>query len=159
MVSTTKNIGGVDYVIHPFPALQVINFEFQIAPVIIPVITGLLPLLSDLQGNNKNIMDLDISMITGGIMQGLGAMKPETFLKFAIDMLSKTYLRAGGELLTEAKINDHFQGRIKDIYLLIFEVMKANKFSFFELGAGGIGMGITNISEKSDAKTTDTQKK
>jgi len=114
----------------PLPALKALKLDKKI-------ITMLLPMLSEFKGMDEK---LNFGKMLHSLSQSLNEMADTEFEKFIIDILSTTiYMKDNTppEQITSDKINIIFQGDIICIYKLIFEIMKYNKFSPFELVGGG----------------------
>jgi len=135
--------------------IKIEDKEFQLQPLKVmvalrldkKVITLLLPLLS-------NVKDLDSEINLGSALgkfaESLQNLPDDEYESFMKDLFSTvTYLPKKGipVELSEA-MDSAFQGNITAMYKLAWEVMKYNKFSPFELMAGGLGNLTTLISKE-----------
>jgi len=157
----TKYINKKKFYFQPLGLFKALKLDKKI-------ITLLLPALSRMK-NLKLDSEIDLGAMFGAVAEALGGMKDEDFISLIKELLSTTqHLPESGqpEDLTEDLIlTKVFTGDLMGVYKLLFEVMKFNKFSPFELMGDGNKMEqissllsknekqkeIGNKSEKSDS--------
>jgi len=145
-------INGKIFKISPLPALLALRLDKKVVSIILPMF-----------GEIGNLdQELQIGKMIQLLSNSLNAMSDQDFEKFVVDMLSTTiYMKdhSPPEQITKDKINSIFQSDIITIYKLIFEIMRYNKFSPFELVEGGGGMFKTFFSENLIMKAEEFGKK
>jgi hypothetical protein len=144
MEVVTKEIRGLKFQIIPFSARKGAHIEMKLMSVLMPVITPLL-------GNGKMDGEIDFSAVGSAFQKAFGGLSEMEFDNLINGTIANcTYLPVGGapvQLNTEEGFNKAFTGNLLALYMLIFEVMKVNKFCFLELVDGQL-MKITGSSAK-----------
>lgn len=130
------NIDGMEFTIHPMPALRALKLDKRIITMLLPIISGFKKLDLD--------SDIDMGAIVSGISEGMNKLDEATYEKLVIDMLSNVQcIPPGGEacqLDSAGSIDRVFVGNLLTVYKLMFEVMRHNKFSPFALVGDGNGI-------------------
>lgn len=152
MDSKTIEIDGVSFVLYPIPVLKVMKLDKQLITMLLPSI----PDMSDID------QEIDFGSILKNFSESLSNLSEKDYLSFVMDLLSKTQAQAPGspavEFTSEETLN-LFQGRLSTLYKLLFEIMKYNKFTPFELASGGLGMSLTNFfQDQSQSIKSDGEK-
>ena len=113
------------------------KIEKKLMEVLIPVMGSLIS-----EDKKKHI---DMAKVSLGIQTGLSSLTEEKFEDVILSSLSSTYAYVNGkpEIINIDIFNQVFTGKILTVYKLILEVMKVNKFCFFELLRGGNGTNLT----------------
>ena len=139
MALDTKEItiDDLKFSIQQFPALKAMKIEKKLMEVLIPVMGSLIS-----EDKKKHI---DMAKVSLGIQTGLSSLTEEKFEDVILSSLSSTYAYVNGkpEIINIDIFNQVFTGKILTVYKLILEVMKVNKFCFFELLRGGNGTNLT----------------
>jgi hypothetical protein len=139
-----REIDGLVFYINQFPARKSIKLEKR-------TITYLAPMLTMLEGFKSLDDDIDFTKIIKGIQEVLTNLDEETLEQFIFDMIEFTSVSmkdANGvaksiSLKEDGIFDSVFIGKTITVYKLLLEIMKVNKFAFFELmGGGGEGIGI-----------------
>ncbi len=124
------SVGGELFVIYPFGAFTAANLSGELASVLAPVIGTLAPLIADKK------LDMDDDVMTAvpqfsGAFSVLSGDKLEKLMKKLL--CSKNVVtKADGEWLTEEMADEIFCGRVDQMYVLAFHVLKENFGGFFE---------------------------
>jgi hypothetical protein len=140
------NVDGLEFQINLMDPLDALALDKKVVGL-------LLPMAGEIQNLNSEI---NIGSILNGLSDSFMKMPKEDFKEFIVDMFSCVICNGSPPLqLTRDQINKTFKGKLFSIYKLIWEVMKFNKFSPFELlGAGGVTMEtlISNMGINSGDK-------
>lgn len=141
----TREIDGLKFYINQFPARKCIKLEKR-------TITYLAPMLNMLDGIKDLESDIDFSKIVKAVQEVLLNLDENTFENFIHDMVEYTTVEMkneDGKSVRAVSLHDDtifdvvFVGQNKTVFLLLLEIMKVNKFAFFELmGGGGTITGI-----------------
>lgn len=116
--------------LQPLPALKAIVLDKKIMSLLIPALGG----IKDLD------KEFDLKIASMAMAESLTKLSDQEYEKFVIDLLTGVQLvQQGQEIksITTDQINVLFLGNAKGLYKLMFEVMKFNKFTPFELVEGG----------------------
>lgn len=125
------------------------------------IIIMLLPVI----GGFKNLdSEIDFKVISEGVQDALLKMSDTEYKSLVLDLLKEVTVRPvdpkPGEAeslpMTEPVIDTHFSGKMITLYKLIIEVMRFNKFSPFEMVAGGMKMNqiVSFVGQKKKEKKT-----
>lgn len=134
-------LDGRTYQINKFPLRQGLRLDKKVVALITPVLKGLGEMSKEEQEE-----DVSLAMLADGIHDVLTELDDDLFEKFVLELLSSTLLVNQGAAnipISGANLDLCFD-KYTSIYKLIFEVMKFNKFTPFEMVEGGFGMGTTN---------------
>lgn len=140
-----REIDSLIFYINQFPARKAIKLEKK-------TITYLAPMLSILEGMNLD-SDIDFSKIVKGVQEVLTNLNEDALEQYIFEMIENTSVSIFNEKKQEQilKLNSEngqifdliFTGKTITVYKLLLEIMKVNKFAFFELlGGGGQKIGI-----------------
>ena len=160
MEVTEKQIGENTFYLKPFPAFTAANISGELAALITPMISGLVPLVGG--KSTANIMDIEMedaaTAITGAFSTLSGDKVERLMKKLLIDSqnVSVNNPETGrAELLTMDLANEVFCGEIQDMFMLCFEVIRINFSGFFKkLGAQfGDQLGLLTKEAPSTAST------
>jgi hypothetical protein len=141
----TKIIDGLKFYINQFPARKCIKLEKK-------TLTYIAPMLNILEGIKSLDSDIDLSKIAKCIQEVLMNISEEALEQFITEMVENTTVEISGEsgkklTLILADMNNFdkvFIGKNMTVYKLLIEIMRVNKFGFFEL-VGGSGINITGL--------------
>lgn len=138
-------INGKIFKMSPLPALLALKLDKKVISLILPIF-----------GEVKSLdQELELGDMLKVLSNSLNTMSDQDFEKFIVDMLSTTiYMKdhSPPEHITRDKINLIFQSDIITIYKLVFEIMRYNKFSPFELVGDGGKMFGTFFSDSLNMK-------
>lgn len=148
-------IDDLRFKIYPMGCMKALLLDRKIISMLVPLISGF---KDDLEA------EVDFKVISEGFQKSLTEMSDAEYKSLVLDLLKDVTIRpknpkpGEGESLSidESVMNSHFEGKLMTIYKLIIEVMKFNKFTPFEMVAGGIKMNqITSLigSKKNTKKT------
>jgi len=141
-----KEIDGLIFYINQFPARKCIKLEKR-------TLTHIAPMLNMLDGISNMNDEIDFTKIVNGVQQVLQNLEEEALEQFIFEMIGGTSVgikNANGKE-TIIMLNSEngqifdtvFRGKNLTVYKLLLEIMKVNKFGFFEfMGGGGEITGI-----------------
>ena len=138
-VKKTRIIDGNTYFIRPFSAFTSANLSGEVASLIVPLLSGIAPALSNASSiDNFSIGDVDIETAAPALVKGLEALsgdKLETLLKKLLVKYNNISVQLEGDrdaqILTEDLANDVFCGETQELFVLAVDVIMANYSSFF----------------------------
>jgi hypothetical protein len=144
-------IPGVIFHIRLLPVNKALLLDRKTSLMIFPAIGSFLGKNTTLNNISK-IMDMkiDFHKVMEGLVEGLSSLNDSEYEKYILDMFSGITVDESGkpaiELNSMENLNKVFQKRLLSIYRLLVEVMRLNKFSFFELveKMGGLDMSQIN---------------
>jgi hypothetical protein len=138
--SEKREIDGLTFYIMQFPARKCIKLEKK-------TITYLAPMLTMLEGIKSLEDEIDFSKIVIGIQQVLQNLNEDALEQFIFNMIESTSVNIKDDNGVEKSIllnsnnglifDTVFIGKNITVYKLLLEIMKVNKFGFFELMGGG----------------------
>lgn len=131
-------IDGMLFYMQPLPALTAARLDKR-------VITLILPSFGDLDKNSlESLADMDMGVLLSKFSKSLESIEDSSFTDLIIQLFRGTqYMsddNAQPQDMDEEKINHLFRAKLITLYKVMFEVMRFNKFTPFELVGGGLGM-------------------
>jgi len=134
------NVDGLDFQITKLPAMEAMRMEKKLMTVLAPVAMSFMN--PDANGT-KDMMEsnIDFTKVAKVVSDVLSSLPDHEYEQIIISSLrGVVYLETGKapEEITLPVFNRIFVGQLLSVYKVMFEVMKFNKFCFFEL-VGGIG--------------------
>lgn len=130
----SKTIGDNTFYIRPLPAFKAANLSGELAAVLLPLVSGIAPLVS----SDKGIEDLnsdEVAPAITGAFSTLSGDKVESLLKKLLingrTVSVVTPDNGDAQLLTEDLANEVFSSNVQDMFILAFEVIKTNFGGFF----------------------------
>lgn len=131
----SKTIGDNTFYIRPLPAFKAANLSGELAAVLLPLLSGIAPLVDSDKGINDLNSD-DVAPVITGAFSSLSGDKVEMLLKKLI-IHGKTVSVVtpdddDAKLLTEDLANEIFSADVQDMFVLAFEVIKTNFGGFFD---------------------------
>lgn len=146
MIETKEvNIEDMKFSIQQFHAMTSLKLEKR-------TLTLLAPLLNILKGDKKSMLDeeIDMEVLTSSAQEILLNLDDNVFEEYIKDMVAFSFVTLENsatpvQLNNMQVFNGVFAGKNSVIFKLLFEIMKINKFAFFELVGGG--EGIINLSK------------
>lgn len=157
--SHSKAIGENTFYIRPLPAFKAANLSGELATLILPLLSGLLPLYdgenAGLDVENIDLFDIDLEKAAptiSGAFSSLSGDKLEAILKHLLiagkNISVDTPDSEKTQLLTEDLANELFCGDVQDMFLLAFEVIRTNYKGFFKKLTGRFGTVMGAIMKK-----------
>ena len=137
----TIKIDELSFYLQPLRPLKAIRLDKQILTLLLPALGGLKDLSLD--------SNVDLGVLSKGVSDALQAMDGDDFEKFIIELFTSAQFMENGQPpqdLTDGVVNRIFSGKLFSIYKLVFEIMKFNKFTPFELVGDGNLMSKIGIS-------------
>lgn len=150
MIETINvEVDGMKFSIQQFPARKCMKLEKRTIAILVPIFNMLdSDQKETIKKNVKNKkkkedildMDIDFSKLVSAIQEILNNLSDDAFEAYISDMLNNVIVEEKGQApaqLTMEKFDNIFVGKSLTVYKLLVEVMRANKFAFFELMGGG----------------------
>ncbi len=144
----TARIGENTFYIRPLPAFKAANMTGELAALVLPIVTGLAPLLDkvDPEKPEGGLMDLNIedaAPAISGAFSSISGDKLEAILKHLLIAGKNIAVELPDEskpqTLTEDLANEIFCEDVQDMFLLAFEVIRTNYNGFFKKLGGRFG--------------------
>lgn len=146
----SKTIGDNTFYIRPLPAFKAANLSGELAAVLLPLISGIAPLVS----SDKGLDDLnsdEVAPVVTGAFSSLSGDKVESLLKKLLvqgkTVSVETPDNDDARLLTEDLANEVFSANVQDMFVLAFEVIKTNFGGFFDKISALSGPLTTKMAE------------
>ena len=157
-------VGENIFYIRPLPAFKAANMTGELAALVLPLVSGLAPLLSDVDTEKEGDGLLDIKVedaapAIAGAFSSLDGDKVEKILKHLLIAGSNISVEQPGEkvrLLTEDLANEVFCTDVQDMFILAFEVIRANYNGFFKKLGDRFGK-VAEWAEKTMAPSKNTK--
>lgn len=162
-------VGGIDFYIKPFPAMKSANLSGELAAMLLPLFTALIPLLGkSITGEGKEsesdngLLDIEVEDAApelGKAFSSLSGDKVELLLRKLLIVNKNIVVEIPDEesgeteqtTLDEDTLNEIFCGEVQDMFILAFEVIRLNFNGFFKkVGAlsGKAGKVATQMMRK-----------
>lgn len=172
-----KKIGENTFYIRPFGAFIAANISGDLAAIITPMLGALGPLVGNVSDNatpesiasgDFNIMDMDVDKALPVISKALSGISGQHFESMMKKLLiqHKNVSVEGPITKGQAKpldydmANEVFCGELQDMFILCFEVIKANFGGFFrKLGArfGVLQAVLQKMTQSSEGSESSMQ--
>lgn len=159
-------VGDNTFYIRPLPAFKAANLTGELAALVLPIVSGLAPLLDKVDSSKEGsgLMDLNIEdaapAITGAF-SSISGDKVEAILKHLLiagkNIAFETPDDDKARVLTEDLANELFCEDVQDMFLLAFEVIRTNYNGFFKkLGArfGPLIEAMTKTAPRQEGTAT-----
>lgn len=152
-------ISGTKFYIRPFPAFKAANLTGELASLLTPILTSLVPFINTgTEGDTNGLMDIDIGKAApniAGAFSGISGEKVELLLRklllqnknIAVEVENESG-ESDAETLTEDIVNEIFCGEVQDTFLLAFEVIRLNFNGFFKKIVGRFGKASDTAEKK-----------
>lgn len=154
MEPTKETVGGYNFYIKPFAAFKAANLTGELASVLAPLLGALAPLVSDQK--EGSLMDVDAAQAAEALSNctNISGDKMEKLMQ---------KLLLGGHIVVELPdeegefkperldmdiANEIFCGKVQDMFILCFHVIKLNFNGFFKKIAGLSGKAGSAIPKK-----------
>lgn len=149
-------VGENIFYIRPLPAFKAANMTGELAALVLPLVSGLAPLLSDVdtEKEGNGLLDIkveDAAPAIAGAFSSLDGDKVEKILKHLLIAGSNISVEQPGEkvrLLTEDLANEVFCTDVQDMFILAFEVIRINYNGFFKKLGGQFGSQVAGMTAK-----------
>lgn len=160
-------VNGYNFYIRPFPAMVSAGLAGDLASMLTPVLSGILPLISKKEDGEEDEIDIDIDKAATSLascMDGFSGKKVESMLKkmliaheniaVEVPVYDEDGVETGEleqEVLTMDLANELFCGEVQGMFVLSFHVIKLNFNGFFKkLGGqyGKVGEALVKKSRK-----------
>lgn len=144
-------IDGLDFQYMPLSPVEVLKLDKTLLGLLAPALAGM--------SKKDGKLDIDLSVSAPALGNLLIQLPDEQFMAFATRLLGRTTCITGGTNLmsSAAAFNKVFaESSVVTIYKVLFEALKYNKFSFFELAASGAAMLKTLGLSEQTPKTEGT---
>ena len=147
-VKQERELSGNKFYIRPFGAFKAANMSGEIVSLLTPVLAHVAPIMADVKvkGDTANILDMDAEKAApylANAMSGISGDKLELLLKKLLIQYKNISVELEGEteaqILTEDLADEIFCGETQDMFILTFDVIKANYSGFFKRLGGQFG--------------------
>ncbi len=147
------NIDGMEFQLNKLKALKALKLEKKIMAVASPVISSTM---------NTGDLDkeLDFSVVGKAFATALESLDEDEYEKLLLDAVSNvTFLgdKQAPQLITKSVFDIIFVGNLLTVYKLIYEIMKFNKFCFFEMVGNGKLTEIISTTKESVKPVKNTK--
>lgn len=145
----SKTIGDNTFYIRPLPAFKAANLSGELAAVLLPLLSGIAPLVDSDKGINDLNSD-DVAPVITGAFSSLSGDKVEALLRKLLihgKTVSVVTPDDDAKLLTEDLANEIFSADVQNMFVLAFEVIKTNFGGFFDKISALSGPLTTKLAE------------
>lgn len=125
-------LGEYTFIIKPFGGFDAVKLDRKVLRILAPALKGL-----------DGVKDLDSEINLGALGDGIAEALDSIadYDGFIREMFKEVLVEFNGAPMPLVPLMDTvFQGNVLSFYKLIIEVMKHNRFSFFEVAGGGGGI-------------------
>jgi len=155
-VKQTRVLNGNTFYVRPFGAFKASNLSGEIFSLFSPILAGVAPILAG-EGNNDgqaSVFDIDAEKAAphlANALSGINGDKMEKLLKKLLIQYKNVSIELEGEdeaqILTEDIADEVFCGDAQDMFILAFDVIRANYSGFFKKLGGRFGEAIKVFDE------------
>ena len=157
-------IGENTFYIRPLPAMRAANLTGELSALVLPLLSGLAPILAAADGKEKGkgVLDVDITDAVpaiAGAFSTLSGDKLEAVLRHLLITGGNIAIEEPGakvETLSEDLLNEVFCTDVQDMFILAFEVIRTNYSVFFAKLGGRFGQAIEELMKKVTPRQEDT---
>ena len=156
-VKQERELGGNRFFIRPFGAFKSANMSCEIMGLLTPILAGVAPIVAgaEISGDEINLGDIDAEKAAphlANALSGISGDKLEDLLKKLLILHKNISVQLDGEsdaqTLTEDLADELFCGDTQDMFILAFDVIKANYSGFFKKLGGQFGSVLNAFLEK-----------
>lgn len=153
-------VGENIYYIRPLPAFKAANLTGELAALVLPLVSGLAPLIAavDPDKEDNGLLDIDVEDATPAVASAftqLDGDKVEKILRHLLLSGNNISIEVPGEktrLLSEDLANEVFCTDVQDMFILAFEVIRTNYNGFFKKLAARFGKVVEGLKKKAAAQ-------
>lgn len=159
-------VGENTFYIRPLPAFKAANMSGELAALVLPIVSGLAPLLGsvDTGEEGKGLLDIkleDAAPAVAGAFSSVSGDKIEAILKHLLISGKNIAVELPDEgkpqTLTEDLANEIFCEDVQDMFLLAFEVIRTNYNGFFKKLAARFGPLIERLKKTAETMQESTE--
>lgn len=152
-------VGENIYYIRPLPAFKAANLTGELAALVLPLVSGLAPLIAavDPDKEDNGLLDIDVEDATPAVASAFAQLdgdKVEKILRHLLLSGNNISIEVPGEktrLLSEDLANEVFCTDVQDMFILAFEVIRTNYNGFFKKLAARFGKVVEGLKKKAAA--------
>jgi hypothetical protein len=150
-------LGGNRFYVRPFGAFKSANMSGEIIGLLTPMLAAFAALIDGARASETEVrmLDLDAEKAAPHLaraLEGLSGDRLEALLKKLLVQHKNISVQLAGkndaEPLTEDLANEIFCGETQDIFILAFDVIKANYAGFFKKLGGQYGEALDALLAK-----------
>lgn len=153
-------VGENIYYIRPLPAFKAANLTGELAALVLPLVSGLAPLIAavDPDKEDNGLLDIDVEDATPAVASAFAQLdgdKVEKILRHLLLSGNNISIEVPGEktrLLSEDLANEVFCTDVQDMFILAFEVIRTNYNGFFKKLAARFGKVVEGLKKKATAQ-------
>lgn len=158
-------VGENTFYIRPLPAFKAANMTGELAALVLPLVSGLAPILAavDSEKEGNGLLDIkveDAAPAIGEAFSSLSGDKIESILKHLLIAGKNIAIEVPGEkaqVLTEDLANEVFCTDVQDMFLLAFEVIRTNYNGFFKKLGDRFGKVAELVEKMTSQKQANTE--
>jgi len=156
-IKQTREMGGHIYFVRPFGGWKSANLSGEIFALLTPILASVAPLVSGGVNGQGELSLLDIEAekaapVIANAMSSLSGDKVETLLRKLLVQYQNISVQLEGrndaEILTADLADELFCGETQDMFILVYDVIKANYSSFFKRLSGQFGSLLNGLLAK-----------
>lgn len=148
-------VGENIYYIRPLPAFKAANLTGELAALVLPLVSGLAPLIAavDPDKEDNGLLDIDVEDATPAVASAFAQLdgdKVEKILRHLLLSGNNISIEVPGEkarLLSEDLANEVFCTDVQDMFILAFEVIRTNYNGFFKKLAARFGKVVERLKK------------
>ena len=149
-------VGENIYYIRPLPAFKAANLTGELAALVLPLVSGLAPLIAavDPDKEDNGLLDIDVKDAPPAVASAFAQLdgdKVEKILRHLLLSGNNISIEVPGEkarLLSEDLANEVFCTDVQDMFILAFEVIRTNYNGFFKKLAALFGKVVEGLKKK-----------
>lgn len=153
-------VGENIYYIRPLPAFKAANLTGELAALVLPLASGLAPIIAavDPDKEDNGLLDIDVEDATPAVASAFAQLdgdKVEKILRHLLLSGNNISIEVPGEktrLLSEDLANEVFCTDVQDMFILAFEVIRTNYNGFFKKLAARFGKVVEGLKKKAAAQ-------
>ena len=153
-IKQERVLGGNTFYVRPFGAFKAANMSGEIMSILMPIIARAAPIAVGAEVKNGviNLLDMDAEKAAphlANAMSGISGDKLELLLRKLLIQHKNISVEIDGkdaETLTADLADELFCGDMQDMFILAFDVIKANYSGFFEKLGSQFGRAINGTT-------------
>ena len=162
-VKTERVLNGNTFYVRPFGAFKAANMSGDIFSLLAPILAGFAPLIAGAQTDDGDagFLDMEAEKAAPLLADALSGVSGDRIEQLMIKLLlqhKNISVELEGEnearILTKDIADDVFCGDVQDMFILAFEVIKANYSSFFKKVGGRFGGLIGTVLGKTGSPSS-----